>query len=264
MKKMTNLYAKAMETPAKKYRIASIKALFSLFVLLFVSSNAWSKKWEWTVNVGVATGKGIAKAEIIKHTLWEESEKNCSSSTLALETTKVTTDNLLATSNSNRSYKYTATPENGYSFSGWYNGTDVSGTPYSTSNPMTGGKTNKGFDYTFYAKFIPVTVNSVYSNPIPEANPLSLVEPGYKTKTVSFQVSNNADSKDDFYEPTIVGEGWSIDSWTLNGNIVNVTVRFTATQTTTQGMHTAKLTLTSKANSTASTTVAAVVDLTPA
>ena len=222
------------------------------------------KKWEWTVNVGVATGKGIAKAEIIKHVLWEESEKNCSSSTLALETTKVTTDNLLATSNSNRSYKYTATPENGYSFSGWYNGTDVSGTPYSTSNPMTGGKTNKGFDYTFYAKFIPVTVNSVYSNPIPEANPLSLVEPGYKTKTVSFQVSNNADSKDDFYEPTIVGEGWSIDSWTLNGNIVNVTVRFTATQTTTQGMHTAKLTLTSKANSTASTTVAAVVDLTPA
>lgn len=264
MKKMTNLYAKALETPVKKYRIASVKALFSLFVLLFVSSNAWSKKWEWTVNVGVATGKGIAKAEIIKHTLWEESEKNCSSSTLALETTKVTTDNLLATSNSNRSYKYTATPENGYSFSGWYNGTDVSGTPYSTSNPMTGGKTNKGFDYTFYAKFIPVTVNSVYSNPIPEANPLSLVEPGYKTKTVSFQVSNNADSKDDFYEPTIVGEGWSIDSWTLNGNIVNVTVRFTATQTTTQGMHTAQLALTSKANSTASTTVAAVVDLTPA
>ena len=100
MKKMTNLYAKAMETPVEKYRIASIKALFSLIVLLFVSSNAWSKKWEWTVNVGVATGKGIAKAEIIKHTLWEESEKNCSSSTLALETTKVTTDNLFATSNS--------------------------------------------------------------------------------------------------------------------------------------------------------------------
>lgn len=42
MKKMTNLYAKAMETPVKKYRIASIKALFSLIVLLFVSSNAWS------------------------------------------------------------------------------------------------------------------------------------------------------------------------------------------------------------------------------
>lgn len=263
MKKMINLYAKAMEAPVKKYRIASVKALFSLVMLLFLSSNAWSQKWYWTVNVGVATGKGIAKAEIIKHTLWEESEKNCSSSTLTLGSTSVTTNNSSAILNSNRSYKYTATPENGYSFSGWYNGTDVSGTPYSTSNPMTGVKTNKGFNSTFYAKFIPVTVNSVFSNPIPETNPLQFTEPSYQTKIVSFQVSN-ADSKDDFYEPTIVGEGWSIDSWTLNGNIVNVTVRFTATQTTTQGMHTAQLTLTSKANSTASTTVAAVVDLTPA
>lgn len=263
MKKMTNLYAKAMEVLIEKSRTASSKALFTLIALLFVSSNAWSQRWYWTVNVGVASGKGTAKAEIIKHVVLEYWEAECSSSTLMLGSTSVTTNNLLATSNSNRSYKYTATPENGYSFSGWYNGTDVTGTPYSTSNPMTGGKTNKGFNYTFYAKFIPVTVNSIYSNPIPEANPLSLVEPGYKTKTVSFQVSN-ADSKDDFYEPTIVGEGWSIDSWTLNGNIVNVTVRFTATQTTTQGMHTAQLTLTSKANSTASTTVAAVVDLTPA
>lgn len=244
--------------------ITPIKYILTLVALLCVSSNAWSQRWYWTVNVGVASGKGTAKAEIIKHVVLEYWEAECSSSTLTLGSTSVTTNNLLATSNSNRSYKYTATPENGYSFSGWYNGTDVTGTPYSTSNPMTGGQTNKGFNYTFYAKFIPVTVNSIYSNPIPEANPLSLVEPGYKTKTVSFQVSNNADSKDDFYEPTIVGEGWSIDSWTLNGNIVNVTVRFTATQTTTQGMHTAQLTLTSKANSTASTTVAAVVDLTPA
>lgn len=42
MKKMTNLYAKAMEAPVKKYRIASVKALFSLVMLLFLSSNAWS------------------------------------------------------------------------------------------------------------------------------------------------------------------------------------------------------------------------------
>ena len=43
MKKMTNLYAKPMEAPVKKYRIASIKALFTLIVLLFVSSNAWGE-----------------------------------------------------------------------------------------------------------------------------------------------------------------------------------------------------------------------------
>lgn len=43
MKKMTNLYAKAMEAPVKKYRIASVKALFSLVMLLFLSSNAWGE-----------------------------------------------------------------------------------------------------------------------------------------------------------------------------------------------------------------------------
>ena len=107
------------------------------------------------MNVGVATGKGTATAEIIKHSLGESSEKICSSSSLTLGSTSVTTNNSFATSNSNRSYKYTATPASGYSFGGWYEGTDVSGTASSTANPMTGGKTNKGFDYTFYAKFIP-------------------------------------------------------------------------------------------------------------
>ena len=124
-------------------------------MLMVVVGDAWGQKWKWTVNVGVAAGKGTAKAEIIKHVGLEYWEAECSSSTLTLGSTSVTTNNSLATSNSNRSYKYTATPASGYSFGGWYKGTDVSGTASSTDNPMTGGKTNKGFDYTFYAKFVP-------------------------------------------------------------------------------------------------------------
>ena len=131
------------------------KYIFTLVALLCITTNAWGQKWKWTVNVGVASGKGTAKAEIIKHVGLEYWEAECSSSTLTLGSTSVTTNNSLATSNSNRSYKYTATPASGYSFGGWYKGTDVSGTASSTANPMTGGKTNQGFNHTFYAKFVP-------------------------------------------------------------------------------------------------------------
>lgn len=131
------------------------KYIFTLVALLCITTNAWGKEWRWTVNVGVASGKGTAKAEIIKHVGLEYWEAECSSSTLTLGSTSVTTDHLLPTSNSKRSYKYTATPASGYSFGGWYKGTDVSGTASSTDNPMTGEKTNEGFDCTFYAKFVP-------------------------------------------------------------------------------------------------------------
>lgn len=258
MKKMTNLYAKAMEALIEKSRTASSKALFSLIALLFVSSNAWGATLYGKTAVGA--GEGTATVEIyygLSDSGIKQSSKSTSDGSLVEVSYKMGALKW--------GYcKFIAEPASGYSFEAWYTNSGCT-TGKVTKNPYpTPTSKNEGRTDLYYAKFIPVTVNSVYSNPIPEANPLSLVEPGYKTKTVSFQVSNNADSKDDFYEPTIVGEGWSIDSWTLNGNIVNVTVRFTATQTTTQGMHTAQLTLTSKANSTASTTVAAVVDLTPA
>lgn len=255
MKKMTNLYARPMEAPVKKYRIAPIKALFTLIMLLFVSSNAWGATLYGKTAVGA--GKGTATVEIYNGYNMRQDAISTSDGSLVEVSYKM--------SFVTWGYcKFIASAANGYSFEAWYTNSEctngrVAESPYKTETSKNEGRTD-----LYYAKFIPVTVNSIYSNPIQEANPLSFVEPGYKTKTVSFQVSNNADSKDDFYEPTIVGEGWGIDSWTLNGNIVNVTVRFTATQTTTQGMHTAKLTLTSKANSTASTTVAAVVDLTPA
>ena len=40
MKKMTNLYAKAMETPIKKYRIAPMKYFLTLVMLLVLG--AWA------------------------------------------------------------------------------------------------------------------------------------------------------------------------------------------------------------------------------
>ena len=45
------------------------KYIFTLVALLCITTNAWGQRWKWTVNVGVASGKGTAKAEIIKHSL---------------------------------------------------------------------------------------------------------------------------------------------------------------------------------------------------
>ncbi|MBQ6791251.1 MAG: hypothetical protein IJP76_07435 [Paludibacteraceae bacterium] len=132
---------------------------------------------------------------------------------------------------------------------------------------LSHGATNDNWNYTFKAKFTPVTVNSVSSNPVSTSGTaLKITAPGdagAKTAEIKFTVSSNADAEADFNAPTVSGTGWSIVSWSLSGTTVTVTVKYTATNTTTQGEHTGTVTLTSKADSSKSTTVYANVDLTP-
>ena len=164
--------------------------LIVVFGLFGVNEKAWGKTWTWKVTVGVASGSGTATAEVIKCPLIgsESSEKSCSSTSTTTSSTSASENRTLPTSNTNRKYKFSATPSNGYSFGGWYTSTNVSGTASSTSNPLTGSKTNSGFDETRYAKFVPVTVSSVASNSNSTSNPLLFTYPRKQTATVVFNV----------------------------------------------------------------------------
>ena len=131
--------------------------LFVALGLFGVNEEAWGKTWTWKVTVGVASGKGTATAEVIKCPLIgsESSEKSCSSTSITTSSTSATENHNWASSNTNRKYNFSASASTGYSFAGWYTSTSVSGTASSTSNPLTGSKTNSGFDQTYYAKFTP-------------------------------------------------------------------------------------------------------------
>ncbi len=136
--------------------------ILTLIILLFAGSwtnSVWGRTWTWKVTVGVASGKGTATAEVIKCPLIgsEYSEKSCSSTSTTTSSTSASENHALPSSNTNRRYKFTASASNGYSFAGWYTSTSVSGTASSTDNPLTGSKTNSGFDETRYAKFTPNT-----------------------------------------------------------------------------------------------------------
>jgi len=252
--------------PRQWSRITPCLPLLTMLIMLMVGvGNVWGKTWTWKVTVGVASGSGTATAEVIKCPLIgsESSEKSCSSTSTTTSSTSASENHALATSNTNRKYKFSATPSNGYSFGGWYTSTNVSGTASSTSNPLTGSKTNSGFDETRYAKFVPVTVSSAGS-----ASAISFNHPETKTSMLTFPVSNNADSKDDFNAPTVTANsGWTVSSWsfdnTNNNKKVTVTLSFTANSNTSKGNHQATVTLKAKSNEQNTGTVTASVDLTP-
>ncbi len=177
--------------------------LLTLVMILMLgawSVPAWGKTWTWKVTVGVASGKGTATAEVIKCPLIgnEFSEKSCSSTSTTTSNTYATEDHRYATSNTNRRYKFTASASNGYSFAGWYTSTSVSGTASSTDNPLTGSKTNSGFDETRYAKFTPNEYTVTYDANTGSVSPAS--------KTVTFDATYG-----DLATPTKTGytfAGW--------------------------------------------------------
>lgn len=182
-------------------------------------------------------------------------------------------DHDLSTKNSteNSAPKYSANfaayLKDGYKFDGWWtravgNGgakmsSNLTYTEEFTVNSMTSGSPTT---ITRYAHFLPVTVNSVQS-----AGTLNFTAAGNATTTAVFNVSK-ADATADF-NYSVTGEGWEFVSWSFdkNNNRVTVTVRYTCTQTTSQGAHTGSVTLTSKATGGTSktATVTANVNLTP-
>ena len=143
-----------------KSRITSIKPALALLALLTVgawSVPAWGKTWTWTVKVGVASGSGTAYAEIFKSGAFgiggSVNKTTAEATSTTLQTTSDSQDSRYSSSNYYRHYIFHATASAGYTFAGWYTGTDVSGTASSTSNPLTGENDNDGFTETRYAKF---------------------------------------------------------------------------------------------------------------
>ena len=241
--------------------------LFFIILLSFLTLGAWTTSaWGATLNaqVGVGDGKGTATVEIYNgYGIKSAGPSSSTTSTLSKN---------ISYSMSLVSWGYsvfTASPDNGYAFDAWYTNAacttgkqEGSGSSHSYT---TSTSKNKARTDIYYAKFIPVTVNSVASNSNPTANPLSITQPGAagaKTATVVFNVSN-ADAVEDF-NVTLTGAGWKASSSYAN-NQITVNLKYTATATTTQGNHSGKVTLTSKAaNGTSqSADVFANVNLTP-
>ena len=261
----------------------NLKNLILLTILLLGSVNAWSTTVtrSWQAGVAVNQGEGTVKVTIYKHdwglpdvesryTVGSNATKTSNNSTVQTATDSESQSAITSigaeTKISYRSCWYeVVSVSDGYSWLGWYDGSGNQKTTNQTYKPWTKTKDNK--NETYYAKFNPVTVNSVSSNPISTSETaLKFTAPGKQTAEIKFTVSSNADATADFNTPTVSGAGWSLDSCSLSGTTVTVKVKYTASQTTTQGDHTATVTLTSKGTSdkqSQSTTVFANVDLTP-
>lgn len=161
------------------------------------------------------------------------------------------------------SYNIYATPNNGYSFSSW-SGKDITFESTTAANTKgsisTSSTSSPGTSKTATASFEAITVNAA------DAASVNIYRAGTYTADLYFTVSNGADAKADFYDPTITANtGWSITSWSLDAtnHKVKVTCSFTATSSTAKKTHSATVTVKSKANKSNTGTVRAVVDLTP-
>lgn len=258
--------------------------IFTLFTLLFLlvfggfTTEVWGRTGtgKWSVTVSVYEGSGTVSASVWRYNVATEDDNVAStSSTSATTKTAAHTEKTSWSNWALDSYYpcYTESPSDGYAFEGWYNtsnsrvSTDPTYYPASTGswNELPHGASDKDWSYTYKAKFIPVTVNSVYSNTNPTTNPLKFTEPGNENAKVVFNVSN-ADATADFNAPSISGSGWTLESWSYANNKVTVVVKFTATASTPQGANNGIVTLTSKgtsANQSKSATVSANVNLMP-
>lgn len=237
----------------KKSTLLYEKFILLLTLLLLIGVNSVSAK-KLKGETGVISGQGTAAVEIFSK--WFPYSAAQSTSTTGTYT-YVDYDDV---DWYNWGYcKFTATAADGYAFYAWY--TNQAGTANeSKDNPKQESSVTGAATQSRYAKFIPVTVNSVQS-----AGTLNFTSPGNATTTAVFNVSN-ADAVADFnYE--VSGAGWEFFSWSFdkNNNRVTVTVRYTCAETTSQGKHTANVTLTSKAENGTSKTakVTANVNLAP-
>lgn len=161
------------------------------------------------------------------------------------------------------SYNIYATPNNGYSFSSW-SGSGItfgSTTAANTTGSISTSKTSSpGESKTATASFAAITVNAA------DAASVNIYRAGTYTADLYFTVSNGADAKADFYDPTITANtGWSVKEWSIDAtnHKVKVTCSFTATSSTAKKTHTAIVTVKSLANKSNTGKVSAVVDLTP-
>ena len=231
-----------------------LKSIVLLCALTF-SATVWGR-----ITGKVAVGKGKGTVSVEAHSNYFDALVDGPNST----SNEIQASATASTSRLNWAYcKYNAVESTGYAFSGWYKNAACTGTAtstsksYSTSSQKSGDRTEE-----FWAKFVPVTVNSVSAS----SSLLTFTKPETQTITLTFGVSN-ADSNDDFDAPSISNNEWRIDSWSYANNQVKVVVSMTVTNATKKGSdHEATITLTSKGISdkqSKSATVNALVDMNP-
>lgn len=266
----------------KKSTLLYKKFILLLTLLLLIggfSVDAWGNGNTWTVNVGIGTasvGNGTAIAQVFSTAIASQ-DKGKSVTTQSATNTELQSNSWTSKYGSTDAYcKYTATAFDGYAFDAWY--TDAAcesgrqtGNPYqgpSVGQVKTGSfmgiptYSTQTYNYTYYAKFVPVTVNSVS----PESQTLTFTKPEKKSVTLTFAVSN-ADAKADFNDPTTSNDEWTVTSWYYSNNQVTVIVSFTATNATSKASdHETTITLTSKGisdNQSKSATLKAVLNMDP-
>ena len=269
----------------KKSTLLYEKFILLLTLLLLIggfSIDAWGAGNKWTVKVGIGTssvGGGEAYAQIYSDAAVGGGVQE---TTNTAQTTTLEEKSWTSTLTTTKAHcKYTATENDGYKFDAWY--TDAAcQSGKKTGNPYTGTSEGGGpgshwewvgivytkvpdatnITYTYYAKFVPVTVNSVS----PESQTLTFTKPETKSVTLTFAVSN-ADAKADFNAPTTSNNEWTVTSWNYSNNQVTVVVSFTATNVTSKASdHETTITLTSKGisdNQSQSATLKAVLNMDP-
>ncbi len=225
------------------------RLFISLAILLVGAANAFanSNTYYSTMKVAVASGQ-TGYGTVYVNSSGKTSQTQSSSSTSSSVT---------------HSYNINATPNNGYSFSSW-SGKDItfeSTTAANTTGSISTSSTSSpGTSKTATASFAAITVNAA------DAASVNIYRAGTYTADLYFTVSNGADAKADFYDPTITANtGWSVKEWSIDAtnHKVKVTCSFTATSSTAKKTHSATVTVKSKANKYNTGTVSAVVDLTP-
>lgn len=239
----------------KKSTLLYKKFILLLTLLLLIGVNSVSAK-KLKGETGVISGQGTAAVEIFSK--WFPYSAAQSTSTTGTYT-YVDYDDV---DWYNWGYcKFTATAADGYAFYAWY--TNQAGTANeSKDNPKQESSVTGAATQSRYAKFIPVTVNSVS----PESQTLTFTKPETKSVTLTFAVSN-ADAKADFDVPTPSNNEWTLTSWNYSNNKVTVVVSFTATNATSKASdHETTITLTSKGisdNQSQSATLKAVLNMDP-
>lgn len=231
------------------------KLCFTLLALLIGVSSAWGKTL--TAKVGVGSGKGTAQVEI--YSKWFPVSPVKSTSSTGAQASVSYNDVSIV----NWGYsKYIATPNDGYIFEAWYTNSGCtsgkkSDNPYTTGN-TTGNRTDE-----YWAKFIPVTVNSVN----PSSTSVTFSKPESKDVTLTFSVSH-ADAKADFNTPVISNTtDWTLKSWNYSNNSITVVVTMTVTNATDKtANHNTTVTLSSKGtsdNQSKQATISVTVDMNP-
>lgn len=213
-----------------------VKVCILIFSMLSINLPAWGATLYG--KVAVAEGKGTATVEIING--YGVSCGSVSSTTATVETISHGMSIVEWAK-----CKFSASAANGYKFDAWYTNSACTTGENKNSTFETSLSKNKGRTDQYWAKFIPVTVNSVTAT----SSTLYFTEPGTKLDTLTFSVSN-ADAKADFNTPTISNSEWTLTSWNYSSNKVTVIVSFTVTNATDKtSNHATTVTLTSKGTS---------------